>query len=74
MRASEIEDGHEFVFPGDAGWAIRLAEFVVFERECCRFLNFEIFFEPEGGPIRLRVRGPEGAGDVVAEMFAGRAG
>jgi hypothetical protein len=74
LRAGELEDGHEFVFPGDEEWAARLTEFIVFERRCCSFLTFELAFEPEGGPIRLRIRGPEGAKDIVAEMFASRAG
>jgi hypothetical protein len=74
LRSGEIEDGREFVFPGTAEWVVRLAEFVAFERECCPFLAFELVFEPAGGPILLKVRGPEGAEDIVAQMFAGRAG
>jgi hypothetical protein len=71
-RVDELEDGYEFLFPGDAEWAIRLTELVVFERECCRFLAFELVFEPEGGPIRLRIRGPKRTKSLFAEMFAGR--
>jgi hypothetical protein len=74
LRETELEDGREFVFPGDGEWAARLTEFIVFERECCAFLTFELVFEPGGGPIRLRMRAPEGAGDIVAEMFASRVG
>jgi hypothetical protein len=74
LKAEEVEDGYEFLFPGDGAWAARLTEFVVFERGCCPFLAFELAFEPEGGPIRLRIRGPEGAKGIVAEMFASRAG
>ena len=29
--AGELEDGYQFAFPGDAGWAKRLTEFVVSE-------------------------------------------
>jgi hypothetical protein len=72
LRSGEIEAGREFIFPGDAHWAARLTEFVVFERRCCPFLAFELVFEPEGGLIRLRITGPEGAEDIVAEMFACR--
>ncbi len=74
LRADELEDGYEFFFPGSEEWAVRLTELVVFERACCPFFTFELVFEPEGGPIRLRVRGPEGAEDIVAEMFASRTG
>jgi hypothetical protein len=73
-RTDELEDEYEFSFPGSEEWAVRLTEFVVFERACCPFFAFDLVFEPEGGPIRLRARGPEGAGDIAAEMFASRAG
>jgi hypothetical protein len=72
LQADELEDGYEFRFPGNEEWAIRLTEFVIFERECCPFFAFEPVFEPEGGQIRLRIRGPEGAKDIAAEMVANR--
>lgn len=59
-RVDELEDGYAFEFPGSAGWAEKLVEFVNLERICCPFFAFELVFEPGGGPIRLRVRGPEG--------------
>jgi hypothetical protein len=70
LQAEELEDGYEFRFPGNGEWATRLTEFVVFERGCCPFLAFELIFEPGGGPIRLRVRGPGGAKEIVAGWSA----
>lgn len=61
----ELEDGYELVFPGEAEWAEELVRFVVFERECCPFFTFEVIFEQEGGPISLRMRGPEGTKDFI---------
>jgi hypothetical protein len=52
----------------------RLTEFIVFERGCCPFFTFELLFEPEGGPIRLRALAPEGAKEIAAEVVASRAG
>jgi hypothetical protein len=71
LSTKELDDGYEFVFPGEAAWGERLAEFVVFERECCLFFTFELLFEPGGGPISLRVRGPEGAKEFAREEFVG---
>ena len=71
LATEELDDGYVFVFPGEAGWGERLAGFVSFERECCPFFTFELLFEPEGGPILLRVRGPEGAKEFAKEEFAG---
>ena len=67
----ELDDGYEFVFARGAEWAQKLVSFVVSERECCPFFSFEILFEPEGGPISLRVRGPEGSKRFVEERFVG---
>jgi hypothetical protein len=67
----ELDDGYEFVFAGGADWAEKLVSFVVSERECCPFFTFEMIFEPEGGPISLRVRGPEGAREFMREEVVG---
>ena len=65
----ELEDGYGFAFPGDAGWATRLVEFVAAERSCCPFFRFELDFRPGGGEILLRVRGPEGTRQFISEAF-----
>ena len=65
----ELEDGYRFAFPGDAGWAMRLVEFVVAERSCCPFFRFELDFQPGGGEILLRVTGPEGTKQFISEAF-----
>jgi hypothetical protein len=69
LETEELDDGYAFVFPGEAAWAEKLVGFVVAERECCPFFSFELRFEPGGGPISLRVRGPEGAKEFVREGF-----
>ncbi len=65
----ELDDGYEFVFAGGADWAEKLVSFVVSERECCPFFTFELIFEPEGGRVWLRVRGPEGVKEFMREEF-----
>ena len=65
----ELEDGYEFVFPGGEEWIDRLARFVAEERECCRFFAFELLFEPELGPVSLRMRGPAGTKEFLAGQF-----
>ena len=63
---TKIEDGFEYAFSGDAVWAEEIVRFIIEERECCRFLTFEITFEPDQGPIRLRITGPEGTREFLA--------
>lgn len=65
----ELEDGYEFVFPGDEGWIEGLARFVTAERECCRFIVFELIFEPDLGPVSLKMRGPAGTKEFLAGQF-----
>lgn len=71
LRADELADGYAFGFPGSAEWARKLVDFVTFERACCPFFAFELAFEPHGGPIQLRVRGPEGTKRFVEAELAG---
>ncbi len=65
---SELEDGYEFEFSPENSQIKKLVEAILFERECCPFLEFEIAFGPNSGPVALRVRGPEGSKELVAEM------
>lgn len=57
----ELEDGYEFRFPGDKDWAVKLLTLIQGERQCCSFFRFELAFEPQEGPVWLRVRGPDEA-------------
>ena len=67
LRTEELGDGYEFSFSGSPGWAGKLAGMIEAERECCPFLTFALYFEPDGGPISLRVTGPEGAKAFIGE-------
>ena len=67
---AELEDGYQFAFPGEAGWAMRLVECVEAERSCCPFFRFELVFEPGGGEILLRVSGPEGTKEFMSGAFS----
>lgn len=57
---TELPDGYELQFPGSTEWARNISEFIVAERECCRFFTFETIYQPGQGGITLRIRGPEG--------------
>ena len=38
------------------------------ERQCCRFLQFQLPVEPDGGPFWLDVSGPPGTKDFLANL------
>ena len=57
QKLQELEDGYAFQFPGGPEWIQKLVSFVAEERECCPFFTFELHYEPNLGPIWLRLRG-----------------
>ena len=64
----ELADGYAFRFPQDS--ALKLFQFVEGERQCCQFLTFELIFEPNAGPIWLRVRGSEEIKSFIGSLLA----
>jgi hypothetical protein len=75
QEVAELGDGYAFRFPSDQEWAAKLVEFIGFERKCCPFFTFELAFEPQEGPMWLRLKGPEGVKSLVRQNFvAGLAG
>jgi len=61
----ELPDGYEFRFPGTTEWAMRLTEFIASERSCCMFFKFELVFEPNQGPVWLRLCGGENVKEFI---------
>lgn len=46
-----------------------LAKIIEVERQCCRFLTFQVTIEPDGGPIWLEFTGPPGTREFLAGML-----
>jgi hypothetical protein len=62
------EDRLELVFPDSSEILSLLFEVLRSERQCCRFLTFELVAEPELGPLRLTISGPPGTGDFLRTL------
>jgi hypothetical protein len=55
-KAIEHPTSYELVFQkADGDLEIQLAEFIKFERLCCPWLLFQLTFQPENGPISLKM-------------------
>jgi hypothetical protein len=65
QQVRELADGYAFRFPGEAGRVAQLTEFILTERACCPFFTFELTFEPNRGPIWLRLRGGAGVKEFI---------
>jgi hypothetical protein len=67
-QVQELADGYAFRFPGEVSRVSQLTEFIVTERACCPFFTFELAFEPNSGPIWLRLRGGAGVKEFIQGM------
>ncbi len=68
-RHEELPSGHRFAF-GASDEILRLITRAIdAERQCCRFLRFELTVEPDEGPILLELTGPEGTRDFLSALL-----
>jgi hypothetical protein len=58
-RVEELRDGFAYRFPAGDPWPAKALAFIAAEKECCPFFTFELVFEPNGGPLWLRLRGSD---------------
>jgi hypothetical protein len=66
-RTEETASGMRLRLPADALSAI--LQTVEAERQCCRFLRFDITVERDGGPLWLEVAGPPGTREFLAALL-----
>ena len=66
---ASITGGYRFEFAPSAELLSALVGVVDAERQCCRFLRFQLTVEPNDGPIRLDVTGPEGTQEFLGELL-----
>jgi hypothetical protein len=64
-----IENGFRFEFQPDGDCLQAIVRMIDAERQCCRFLRFQLTVEPAGGPVLLEVAGPPGSQEFLAAMI-----
>ena len=69
QKLQELEDGYAFQFPGEPEWIQRVVSFIAEERQCCPFFTFELQYEPNLGPIWLRLRGSAEIKDLLRDQW-----
>lgn len=66
----ELDNGYAFQFPGDdADLVSRLTRWIVAERQCCTFLQFELTFAADQGPIWVSVVGSQEVKELVSSLL-----
>ena len=69
QEVKELPDGYAFRFAAESEMVKDCAEFIVYERLCCPFFDFEIAIEREGGPLWLRLKGRPGVKQFIRSEF-----
>ena len=65
----ELPEGHRLRFASTEDALSIITRAVEAERQCCRFLRFQITVEPDGGPILLELSGPTGSGEFISALL-----
>jgi hypothetical protein len=63
------EDGCRLTFGASHDALMAITRAIDAERECCRWLRFDLTVMPDGGPFVLTLSGPAGARDFLAALF-----
>jgi hypothetical protein len=63
-----IEDGYRFEFVASSDCLNAIVAMIAVERQCCRFMRFQLTVEPDTGPVRLDVTGPAGTKEFLAGL------
>ena len=58
IETLDLPSGFAFQLPAEEYESV--VKFITLERLCCPFVRFELGVSPDGGPLRLRLTGPEG--------------
>lgn len=65
----DIPEGLRVRFPAEGDTLALIAGIVDAERQCCRFLRFQITVEADGGPLWLELTGPPGTGEFLSAFL-----
>ena len=66
----DLPDGYRFTFPPSTERLALIAQAIDAERQCCRFLRFQLTVEPAGGAVTLELTGPQGTRDVLDDFLS----
>jgi hypothetical protein len=71
LERQELPRGYRFRFGPDDETLQRIARVIGAERQCCRFLTFQLTAEADGGPIWIEVTGPDGTRMFLDDLLNG---
>lgn len=69
QSVKELSNGYAFRFKAEAQMIQDAAEFIVYERLCCPFFDFELSVEQDSNRLWLRLSGQEGVKEFIRAEF-----
>ena len=63
-----LPNGVRLQFSPSPGVLEAIASTIEAERQCCRFLRFELTVETDAGPISLLLTGPSGTAEFLSAL------
>jgi hypothetical protein len=69
QSVKELDDGYAFRFKAESQLILDAAEFIVYERLCCPFFNFELTVESDTDRMWLNLRGQNGIKEFIRAEF-----
>lgn len=69
IETKELGNGFAFSFPPNDDWLLELAQFILFERECCPFLDFKLIIKANQTSIWLELTGQPGTKEFIAALL-----
>ena len=68
---SEEENGYTFHFKDEGDFLQKLTDYMLSERKCCAFFDFNLTIKANEGGAILTISGPEGAKKMIELMIDG---
>lgn len=69
VQREAIAGGIRLRFPATSDILTAITRVVDAERQCCRFLRFQLTVDPDEGPVWLTLTGPAGTEALLSEIL-----
>ena len=68
-QAEPLENGYRLTFAASSGTLLAIMRVIDAERQCCRWLQFDLQVPPGEAPILLTLTGPPGAREFLDALL-----
>jgi hypothetical protein len=69
LSVEELPCGYTFLYPNNASFLLKIAEWISYENLCCPFIRFSLHVSGEEDKIRLDLKGSEQVKSLLKQEF-----